>query len=493
MKKFLAIITLLCTAAGAWAVVPEVVAHRGYHRAPGSAENSIRALVKADSIGAEKCEFDVWISADDVLYVNHNADVDGVVIETADSERLDRCHLRNGETPPRLDAFLDTARTLGIDLVLEVKPHKDNKREDVAVPMIIKMIADKGLTDRTSYITFSRHAFDILVRESGRPVLYLNAVTPKVLKEIGGAGADYHINHFRRHPEWIDELHAQGMPVNIWTVDSEADIQWCIDHGADLITTNEPELAQKLIAKAYAPREIKVMSYNIRFGELASMERIAKEIKEQNPDFVALQEVDVNSFRNIAPHNNGRNFINELAMHTGMFGYFGRTVNFSVKDGYYGIAILSRHPTVKVESLDLPNYKNVEPRVMLKGEFLLDGHKPFVFASTHLSVEDASQREEQARYIVKLLGADSIPAVLAGDFNATPDMPAVKILEEEGAMLCGDAPTYPAKAPDKRLDYIFGFPKAAFRLEKTAEGPISPYAASDHLPIVSTILVDFSK
>ena len=43
---------------------PQVVAHRGYWNAPGSAQNSIRALVKADSIGADAVELDVWISAD---------------------------------------------------------------------------------------------------------------------------------------------------------------------------------------------------------------------------------------------------------------------------------------------------------------------------------------------------------------------------------------------------------------------------------------------
>ena len=214
MTHILAALALASALIPAEAGVPEVVAHRGYHRAPGSAENSIRALVKADSIGAEKCEFDVWISADDVLYVNHNADVDGVIIETATSETLDNCKLKNGESVPRLDAFLDTAKTLDIELVFEMKPHKDRSREDVAMAKAIKMVADKGLTERTSYITFSRNAFDIMVRDSGRPVLYLNGVSPQVLKEIGGTGADYHINVFRKNPDWIKQLHAQAIPLN---------------------------------------------------------------------------------------------------------------------------------------------------------------------------------------------------------------------------------------------------------------------------------------
>lgn len=493
MKRIISLIACAATLLSAAAVVPQVVAHRGYHRAPGSAENSIRSLVKADSIGAEKCEFDVWISADDVLYVNHNADVDGVIIETATSETLDNCHLRNGERVPRLDAFLDTAKTLKIDLVLEVKPHKNPEREDVAVPAILKMIEEKGLKDRTSYITFSRRSLDMLIRDSGRPVLYLIGTDPVTFKNIGATGADYHLNIYRKNPGWVEQLHAQNMPVNIWTVDSEDAIQWCIDHGADLITTNEPELAQKLIAKAYAPRELKIMSYNLRFGELASMDRLAKEIKAQNPDFVALQEVDVNSWRAMAKANNGINFVNELAQKTGMFGYFGRAINLSADGAYYGVAILSKHPATKVETFDLPNPKATEQRVMLKGNFLLDGHKPFAFASTHFCYKDSTTRKLQAEYLIPKLYTDTVPTIIAGDFNATPQEEAIAVMQDGGVMLCGTAPTFPAKEPVSRLDYIFGFPRAAFRLEKTEEGPASPYAASDHVPVISTVIVDFTK
>lgn len=89
-------------------------------------------------------------------------------------------------------------------------------------------------------------------------------------------------------------------------------------------------------------RELTVMTYNLRFGELASMERLASEIRAANPDFVALQEVDVNTMREISKGNNCINFINRLAELTGMFGFYGRTINFA--GGYYGIGILSKHP-----------------------------------------------------------------------------------------------------------------------------------------------------
>ena len=252
MKKLLYALALSLTCVMATAEVPQVVAHRGYHKAPGSAQNSIRSLVKADSVGCEKSEFGVWISADNVLYVNHNPDINGVVIETSHSTALDSQMLKNGERLPRLDVFLDTAATLNIGLVLELKPHKDSTREDVAIPMIIRMIAERGLADRTEYITFSRHAYDALIAQSRRPVMFLSAMEPDVVKATGGAGADFNISVYRKNPTWIGLLHEQGMPVNVWTVDKEEDLLWCIGHGVDMITTNEPELAKEMISKRHS-------------------------------------------------------------------------------------------------------------------------------------------------------------------------------------------------------------------------------------------------
>lgn len=510
-----------------YAATPQVVAHRGYHRAPGSAQNSIRALVKADSIGCEKTEFDVWISADNVLYVNHNADINDFVIETSKSDILDKQRLSNGERLPRLSAFLDTAATLDVALVLELKPHKDRSRENVAVPLIVKMVADRGLTDRTEYITFSRNAFDLLVAQSSRPVLYLNGVSPQVLKEIGGAGSDYHINVYRQHPDWIKQIHAQNMPVNIWTVDKAADIQWCIDHDADMITTNEPELTQQLITKHFAPRELRVMSYNLRAGTLASMDEIAAAINAFRPDFVALQEVDVNTYRSNAKAagNNGRNFVNELAQRTGMFGYYAQTIELpapkTVVDSlktlvaagndentlagmgnYYGIALLSKHPADKVERIELPNPAAAEPRVLLLGNFRLDGHIPFNFACTHFDYTKPETIAMQARYVAGVLSPDTVstefcrdivPTVLAGDLNTLPDSEAYSILCKYAVPLSGTAPTFPSDKPEKRLDHILGFPACKFALKSTCEGQVTANPLSDHLPIYSVILYNPAK
>lgn len=159
---------------------PKVVAHRGYWDIEGSAQNSIRALIKADSIQCDACEFDVWLTADKKLVVNHDDHINGYVIETTSSDTILNQKLKNGEYLPSLDQFLDVAKRLTIDLVLEIKPHKNREHEKEAVKMILDLVKAKELETRTSYITFSRNAFDELVKQTNCPILYLNGVAPRI-------------------------------------------------------------------------------------------------------------------------------------------------------------------------------------------------------------------------------------------------------------------------------------------------------------------------
>lgn len=42
---------------------------------------------------------------------------------------------------------------------------------------------------------------------------------------------------------------------------------------------------------------LKIMTYNLRFGEKASLEELAEAIRAQRPDLVALQEIDCRTRR----------------------------------------------------------------------------------------------------------------------------------------------------------------------------------------------------
>ena len=229
----------------------EVICHRGYWDTEGSAQNSIRSLVKADSIGAWGSEFDVWMTADGVLVVNHDASYQGVAIETAKWKQLKDMRLKNGEPLPTLDQMLECGKNLTTRLIVEMKPHKNKEQEKEAARKIVKMVKDKGLEDRVEYITFSYAGMKNLkeMAPHGTPVYYLNGeLSPAQLAEIEIAGIDYSIKVMREHPQWIDEAHSLGMKVNVWTVNSDRDMEWCINYGVDFITTNAPERLQQKLA-----------------------------------------------------------------------------------------------------------------------------------------------------------------------------------------------------------------------------------------------------
>lgn len=228
----------------------KIIAHRGFWKTEGSAQNSLKSLVKADSIGCYASEFDVWMTKDGELVINHDADINGLRIEDSDAKSVLKQRLANGETVPTLESYLNTAKNLSCRFVCELKVHTDPQQELDATNKMIDMIRKYGLENRTDFITFSSNTFKNLTSvapgESG--VYYLEGdLTPLQIKDLGGTGIDYNIGVLKAHPEWIGEAHDSGLLVNVWTVDKENDMKWCIEKGVDFITTNQPLLLQSLL------------------------------------------------------------------------------------------------------------------------------------------------------------------------------------------------------------------------------------------------------
>ena len=230
----------------------KVIAHRGYWKTPGSSQNSITALQKADSIGCYGSEFDVWLAKDNKLVINHDPVYKFKAMEYSKGDVLTGLRLSNGETLPSLEQYLKTGQKITTKLVLELKAHRNAKRETKAVQEIVAMVKRMGLESRMEYISFSLHATKEFIRlaPAGTPVFYLNGdLSPKELKEIGCTGPDYQLGVFRKHPEWIKECHDLNMKVNVWTVDKAEDMEWLIEQKVDFITTNEPVVLQSILKK----------------------------------------------------------------------------------------------------------------------------------------------------------------------------------------------------------------------------------------------------
>ena len=228
----------------------QIIAHRGFWKTEGSAQNSIAAIEKANSIECYGSELDVWLSKDNVLVVNHDPSYKEHSMEESDASTLTSLKLKNGETLPTLRDYLTTAKSLDTRPILELKSHSTPERETQAVEKVLELVKELGLENKIEYIAFSLHVVKEFIRlaPSGTPVFYLSGnLSPKELKEIGSAGPDYNLSVFREKPEWIKESQDLGLKVNVWTVNNEKDMEWLIENNVDFITTDEPLLLQEIL------------------------------------------------------------------------------------------------------------------------------------------------------------------------------------------------------------------------------------------------------
>lgn len=257
MKKLLFTLLIGCLLAACGkeaATGPQVVAHRGYWKAEGSAQNSISALQNAGRIGAYGSEFDVNLTADGQLVVNHDFTYhDRVIYEsTLEALRDTSLRLKNGEIIPTIDEYLAASLEYpAMKLVYELKSKGDPEYEAKALPASVEAIRRHGVEDRVEFISFSLSACKEFAKLMPNCLVeYLGGeLAPAEVKALGINGIDYHFSVFDKHPEWVAEAHELGMVVNVWTVDQEADIVRMLGLGCDHITTNEPELAARLIAE----------------------------------------------------------------------------------------------------------------------------------------------------------------------------------------------------------------------------------------------------
>ena len=166
----------------------KTVAHRGYWKCEGSAENSLASLRKAHDVGC---------------------------------------------------------------LVLELKTQSTPERNIELAKKVVDMVKSMKMEGQVEYIAFSNLVGTEIIRlDPNAKVAYLNGdKTPAELKELGYTGLDYHQKVLKNNKSWIREAHDLGLTVNVWTVNKADDLQYFIDEAADFITTNEPELLLDLLKK----------------------------------------------------------------------------------------------------------------------------------------------------------------------------------------------------------------------------------------------------
>lgn len=227
----------------------QVIAHRGFWKTEGSAQNSIAALEKAAEERLYGSEFDVQVTLDGKLIVNHDAKFQGFVIAETPFKELKKIKLKNGEKLPTLKKYLKAGKKQDIQLILEIKSHKSKEVEDKMAADIVKMVTKMGLQKQVEYIAFSLNICEQLAKLTPESeIAYLNGnLSPAELKKKGINGIDYNQKVLEKYPEWVEDAHRLGMKVNVWTVNKEDMMRKFIDMKVDYITTDYPLETQKLL------------------------------------------------------------------------------------------------------------------------------------------------------------------------------------------------------------------------------------------------------
>ena len=237
----------------------QVIAHRCYHengvKDKQFPENSLAAFKRAQTLGIYGAEIDVWITPDDVVVVNHNStiptDEKQRKLEFTDYAEIKDVTLANGEPVPTLESLLQAMKDSSSDmkLILELKSHKKATNNNRVVDKCVEMVKAYGLEEQVIWIAFSwDNCCRVAQALPDAMVMYLNGdKTPKVCKENGIRGIDY--SRDKTYKKYVRQAHRLGMAVNVWTVNTEKDMNEFLDRKCDFITTNHPDVLKELIAE----------------------------------------------------------------------------------------------------------------------------------------------------------------------------------------------------------------------------------------------------
>ncbi len=237
-------------------------------------------------------------------------------------------------------------------------------------------------------------------------------------------------------------------------------------------------------------QRLRIMTWNIHHGEGSDgkidLQRIAKLIRSQSVDLVALQEVDKGVAR-----TDRRDLPAELAALTKMEYVFSN--NFAFQGGEYGNAILSRLPIRSSTNTHLRMLRPGEQRGIL--ETTVDwGSRSLRFFSTHIDHRrDDAERLVNVEEFKRLVeDTDTSLVIIAGDFNDFPGSRVHQRMSESfvdawEAAGEGDGFTFSSDRPRSRIDYIWLLKGSPL---KTTGLSIPETAASDHLPLIAEFIYE---
>jgi glycerophosphoryl diester phosphodiesterase len=248
---------------------PLVAAHRG-----GAAlwpENSLLAFRNALALGADLIETDVHLSADGQIIVLHDPTLDRTTsgqgaVGRLSGEQIGKVRLKandgrlTAEPVPTLAALLDVLAPSGASLLLEIKTDVARRRYPGIEAKVLAMVQARGLITRVRVMAFEPATIR-RVRElepAIRTVLLIGkgrvdrertnlADLARWAKEIGAD--DVGIDHHALDADLAMATRAGGLGLATWTVNEERDLRRVIGLGVDIVISDRPDLALRLVGR----------------------------------------------------------------------------------------------------------------------------------------------------------------------------------------------------------------------------------------------------
>jgi endonuclease/exonuclease/phosphatase family metal-dependent hydrolase len=224
---------------------------------------------------------------------------------------------------------------------------------------------------------------------------------------------------------------------------------------------------------------LKILCWNIHHGagldKKQDLQRIAAVIRAQNPDVVALQEVD-----RVCRRSGNADQAAILGELTGLKSAFGEAMPFD--GGSYGQAILSKHPIESTEVIRLS--QNQEPRIGFSAK-ILHPAGPLTFVTVHFDYRSPESRLPEGAALLKALEPVNGPLVIAGDLNDVPESETLAMFKApwEKVILKKPSFTFPADQPAKEIDHIL---QRGLVITEDAS-VVDERVASDHRPIAAVL------
>ena len=226
---------------------PKMIAHRGMSGI--ELENTCSAFVAAGNRSYFGIETDVHRTADGQFIIIHDDNTkrvagDEMIVEKTCYETLRAIRLvdkdgakgRKDLLMPSLREYIQICKKYEKIAVLELKNHF----HPADIDSIIAIIREEEYLENTIFISFDLPNM-ICIRErlpEQKAQFLISEYTDWLLDTLRKEKLDLDIKYVALTKERVDALHAAGIEVNCWTVDTLEDAQRMTEYGVDYITSN---------------------------------------------------------------------------------------------------------------------------------------------------------------------------------------------------------------------------------------------------------------